>query len=230
MPQGGVKALGGAKLKLVRARLAATPPRRPRTRRSAWWRRRPTWSRRRGSYLSSFTLAVTEVTERANLPMLTLSYSDLITSRGFKYVFQTSATAGSQAEQSLPVIAQARRGRTGAKPEDGRHHHRQHGGLGRLGQADEGAPAEGARHRSWWWTRPSRRRWPTPRRWCRRCARRGPTCCSSCRPSISDAKLVLEKMNEFGLGQGRVPVISFGIAIAEPDMLQHHVAASCCRA
>jgi len=28
-----------------------------------------------GSYLSSFTLAVTEVTERAELPMLTLSYS-----------------------------------------------------------------------------------------------------------------------------------------------------------
>ena len=57
-----------------------------------------------GSYLSSFTLAVTEVTERANLPMLTLSYSDLITQRGFKYIFQTSATSGSQTEQSLPVI------------------------------------------------------------------------------------------------------------------------------
>ena len=37
---------------------------------------------------------------------------------------------------------------------------------------------------------------------------------------ISDAKLVLEKMNEFGLGQGKIPTISFGIAIAEPDMLQ----------
>ena len=37
---------------------------------------------------------------------------------------------------------------------------------------------------------------------------------------ISDAKLMLEKMNEFGLGQGRIPTISFGIAIAEPDMLK----------
>ena len=36
---------------------------------------------------------------------------------------------------------------------------------------------------------------------------------------ISDAKLVLEKMNEFGLGQGRIPTISFGIAVAGPDML-----------
>jgi branched-chain amino acid transport system substrate-binding protein len=37
---------------------------------------------------------------------------------------------------------------------------------------------------------------------------------------ISDAKLMLEKLNEFGLGQGRVPLISFGIAIAEPDLLK----------
>jgi branched-chain amino acid transport system substrate-binding protein len=49
-------------------------------------------------------LAATEVTERAKLPMLTLSYSDLITSRGFKYVFQTSATAAAQAEMALPVV------------------------------------------------------------------------------------------------------------------------------
>src|SRR3569832_1852266 len=56
------------------------------------------------AYLSSFTLAVTEVTERANLPVLTLSYSDLITDRGFKYIFQTSATAASQAKQAMPVV------------------------------------------------------------------------------------------------------------------------------
>ena len=47
-----------------------------------------------GCWLSTFTLAVTEVTERAQLPWLTLSYSDLITGRGFKYVFQSSPTAG----------------------------------------------------------------------------------------------------------------------------------------
>src|SRR5260370_27877272 len=54
------------------------------------------------AYLSSFKLPVTEATERANLPVLTLSYSDLITDRGFKYVFQTSPTAGSQAKKALP--------------------------------------------------------------------------------------------------------------------------------
>ena len=37
-----------------------------------------------GAWLSSFTLAITEVTERAKLPWLTLSYSDVITERGSK--------------------------------------------------------------------------------------------------------------------------------------------------
>ena len=51
--------------------------------------------------------------------------------------------------------------------------------------------------------------------------RRGPTSCFLLPTAISDAKLVLEKMNEFGLGQGRMPTISIGIAIAEPDMLNN---------
>jgi hypothetical protein len=38
------------------------------------------------SLLSSFTLAITEVIERAQLPWLTLSYSDAITNRGFKFL------------------------------------------------------------------------------------------------------------------------------------------------
>src|SRR5882672_11855410 len=84
-----------------------------------------------GAYLSSFTLAVTEVTERANLPVLTLSYSDLITDRGFKYVFQTSATAGSQAKQALPQIMKLAEAASGKKPKTV-DHHRQHRSIGRL--------------------------------------------------------------------------------------------------
>ena len=57
-----------------------------------------------GCWLSTFTLAVTEVTERAELPWLTLSYSDLITGRGFKYVFQSSPTADAQAEEVVPMV------------------------------------------------------------------------------------------------------------------------------
>src|SRR3954447_437071 len=57
-----------------------------------------------GAWLSSFTLAVTEVTERAELPCVTLSYSDQITARGFRYIFQTSPPGGEQARQALPTI------------------------------------------------------------------------------------------------------------------------------
>ena len=46
---------------------------------------------------------------------------------------------------------------------------------------------------------------------------------------ISDAKLVLEKMNEFGMGKGKVPTIAFGIAMFEPDMLKT-MSPECCTA
>jgi branched-chain amino acid transport system substrate-binding protein len=35
---------------------------------------------------------------------------------------------------------------------------------------------------------------------------------------ISDAKLLLEKMNEFGLGRGKLPTIANGAAILDPDL------------
>ena len=49
---------------------------------------------------------LTEVTERAELPVLTLSYSDLLTERGFKYIFQTAAPASRQSEiGGAPVLS-----------------------------------------------------------------------------------------------------------------------------
>jgi branched-chain amino acid transport system substrate-binding protein len=57
-----------------------------------------------GAWLSSFTLGVTEVSERLQVPWLTLSYADSITERGFKYVFQSSPVSGKQAEQALDLI------------------------------------------------------------------------------------------------------------------------------
>ena len=100
---GGVKALGGAKLKLVVLDSGDTTEK-AKNAAQRMVSQETDMVAASGSYLSSFTLAVTEVTERAKLPVLTLSYSDLITSRGFKYVFQTSATAGAQAEMALPVM------------------------------------------------------------------------------------------------------------------------------
>src|ERR1700690_3779946 len=100
---GGVKALGGAKLKLVVIDCGDTTEK-AKNAAQRMVAQETDLVVASGAYLSSFTLAVTEVTERAQLPVLTLSYSDLITERGFKYVFQTSATAGSQARQALPLL------------------------------------------------------------------------------------------------------------------------------
>ena len=57
-----------------------------------------------GSWLSSFTLGVTEVAERLQVPWFTLSYADNITERGFKYTFQSSPVSSLQAEQALDLI------------------------------------------------------------------------------------------------------------------------------
>jgi branched-chain amino acid transport system substrate-binding protein len=43
-----------------------------------------------GAWVSSFTLGVTEVSERRRVPWLSLSFADTITNRGFQYVYQTS--------------------------------------------------------------------------------------------------------------------------------------------
>jgi branched-chain amino acid transport system substrate-binding protein len=112
---GGVKALGGAKLKLV---LYDTGDSAEKAKNAAQRlvAQEPDVVGGIGSWLSSFTLAVTEVTERAELPWLTLSYSDLITGRGFKYIFQTSPTAETQATALLPRIVDLATKSGGGKP------------------------------------------------------------------------------------------------------------------
>ncbi|HKZ06526.1 MAG TPA: ABC transporter substrate-binding protein [Methylomirabilota bacterium] len=100
--QGGIKALGGAKLVLREAdagdsvEKAVSAAQRVLTREKI--------SAGIGSWLSSFTLGVTEVAERLQVPWLSLSYADSITERGFKYTFQTSPVSSLQAEQALELV------------------------------------------------------------------------------------------------------------------------------
>jgi branched-chain amino acid transport system substrate-binding protein len=112
---GGIKSLGGAKVKLV---VLDTGDSAEKAKNAAQRlvSQNPDVVGGFGAWLSSFTLAVTEVTERAELPWLTLSYSDQITGRGFHYVFQTSATADKQSEMALPTIMELAEKSTGKKP------------------------------------------------------------------------------------------------------------------
>src|SRR3954454_9900641 len=86
--QGGIKSLGGAKLEIIYAD-AGDNTEKAKNAAQRLLSDHPDLVGGSGAWLSSFTLAVTEVTERAQLPWLTLSYSDAITNRGFKFVFQT---------------------------------------------------------------------------------------------------------------------------------------------
>jgi branched-chain amino acid transport system substrate-binding protein len=100
---GGIKSLGGAQLKLLIAD-AGDSVEKAKNAAQRLLAQEPDLAGGTGAWLSSFTLAITEVTERAELPWLTLSYSDQITARGFKYVFQTSPTGDEQAQKALPTI------------------------------------------------------------------------------------------------------------------------------
>ena len=142
--QGGIKSLGGAKLKLS-VFDAGDSVEKAKNAAQRMVADSPNLVGATGAYLSSFTLAVTEVTERAQLPVMTFSYSDLITSRGFKYVFQTSATGDQQAEGSLPALHGHGREGVGQAAEDHRHRHGQHRRVGGVREADEGPSARQAR-------------------------------------------------------------------------------------
>jgi branched-chain amino acid transport system substrate-binding protein len=216
--QGGIKALGGAKLKLVVLDCGDTTEK-AKNAAQRMVAQETDLVAATGSYLSSFTLAVTEVTERAHLPMLTLSYSDLITDRGFKYVFQTAATASSQSEQGLPELMKLAESASGKRPKTV--------AIVMDNTATSVATAKALKDKLFAqlglqlvadevWTPPLVDATPLVQKV--RATR--PDLLFFMPNAISDAKLVIEKLNEFGLGQARIPTISFSITIAEPDMLQ----------
>lgn len=214
--EGGIRSMGGAKLKLSVFDTGDTVEK-AKNAAQRMVANAPNLVVATGAYLSSFTLAVTEVTERAQLPVVTFSYSDLITSRGFRYVFQTSATGDQQAEGSLPALMEMAEKASGKRPKTVgivmdntaasvafvkpiKDHQ-----LAKLGLklvVDET------------FTPPLANATPLIQRV--RSAR--PDILFLLPTAISDAKLLLEKMNEFGLGKGRLPTISNGAAILDPDL------------
>ena len=214
---GGIKALGGAKLELVVIDTGDTTEK-AKNAAQRMVAEYPGLVAATGSYLSSFTLAVTEVTERAKLPVLTLSYSDLLTQRGFKYIFQTSASSGSQAAQSMPTLisvaesAGAKRPKKVAIITDNTA-----ASISSVKKIKDDllGPAGLELVVDEVFTPPLADATPLVQKL--RATR--PDMLFFLPTVISDAKLLLEKMNEFGLGQGKIPTISFGIAIAEPDLL-----------
>src|SRR5882724_8824801 len=100
--QGGIKSLGGAKIVLREADAGDSVEKAVSAAQRVLAREKI--SAGIGAWFSSFTLGVTEVAERLEVPWFTLSYADSITERGFKYTFQTSPVSSLQAEQALDLV------------------------------------------------------------------------------------------------------------------------------
>ncbi|MFG1330093.1 ABC transporter substrate-binding protein [Xanthobacter autotrophicus] len=84
---GGIKSLGGAKIKLVAADVPTPNTAAATTQRLI---SQNGVSAVVGAFVSSTTLAASEVTERAGIPLVTFAFADQITGRGYQYVFQVS--------------------------------------------------------------------------------------------------------------------------------------------
>ncbi|MFC5992070.1 ABC transporter substrate-binding protein [Limoniibacter endophyticus] len=215
---GGIKSLGGAKLELVEVDTGDTAEK-AKNAAQRMVSQYPDLVAVTGAWLSSFTLSVSEVTERAELPMLTLSYSDQITSRGFKYIFQLPPTGVIQAQTAMPALMKVAE-TAGAKPmttgiiSDNTASSTsfakpiREGALKELGielkfdqtftppLADATALVQQARsHR--------------------------PNFLIMLGTAVPDDKLLLEKVNEFNLGGGRMPIISSGAHMGAPELLKN---------
>ena len=105
---GGIAELGGAKINLVVADATSTP-----TTAGTVAQRLITHqdiTAVLGAFASSLTLAISEVTERRDIPLLTMSFADQITGRGYKNIFQVVAKAsviGKAQFEYTAAIAQA---------------------------------------------------------------------------------------------------------------------------
>jgi branched-chain amino acid transport system substrate-binding protein len=105
---GGIKELGGAKINLIVADSTSTPT-------TAGTVAQRLISQNDvvailGAFASSLTIAISEVTERQDVPLLTMSFADQITGRGYKNIFQVVAKAsviGKAQFEYTAAIAQA---------------------------------------------------------------------------------------------------------------------------
>jgi len=217
---GGIKSLGGARLKLITAD-AGDSTEKAKNAAQRLVAEHPDMVGATGAFVSSFTLAVTEVTERAELPFLTMSFGDQITARGFKYVFQTSATAGTQARSAMSAVTTVASASNAAPPRkvailmdnnaamvsvaNGMKADR---GLDKLGL---GVVMEEI------FTPPLADATSSVQKL--RTAK--PDLLFLLTTSLSDAKIILERMSEVGLGKGRVPIVASGSHMASPELLRN---------
>ena len=215
---GGIKALGGAKLHLVTVD-SGDSVEKARAAVQRLMADEPALVGATGAFVSSFTLAITEITERAKLPFLTLSYSDQITNRGFKYVFQTSPTASQQAADALPILLKLAQQATDKKATS----------VGVVmdntaspvsftkDMRESGFAKEGLKLTvDEIYTPPLIDATSVVQK----LRNQRPNFAFMLTTNVPDSKLILEKMTEMRIGKGVVPVVTNGGALGAPEMLK----------
>lgn len=101
---GGIQALGGAKLQLVSADTGSDDPNNA----SSVTRRliQENVAALVGAYVSSFSLTATTEAERAKVPIITQSFVDQLTERGYKYTFQIPPKSSAFGVNSVIYMAE----------------------------------------------------------------------------------------------------------------------------
>ena len=163
---GGIKALGGAKLKLIEFDTGDSAEK-AKDAAQRMIAQEPDLVGGFGCWLSSFTLAATEVTERAELPWLTLSYSDADHRPRLQVRVPVLAHRRSRRPRNvLPIIVELARRRAGKRPTKVAIVGDNTAAAGQLPEADPRSRAEESRPDVGRRRDLSRRRWPTRRRSC----------------------------------------------------------------
>jgi branched-chain amino acid transport system substrate-binding protein len=100
---GGIKSLGGAKIRLIPADSSSDNP----AQASSVTRRLITQDKAVilvGCQVSSMTLAAQVEAERAEIPLLSTSYADALVSKGYKYIFKVAPLASALSAAALDDI------------------------------------------------------------------------------------------------------------------------------
>jgi branched-chain amino acid transport system substrate-binding protein len=159
------------------------------------------------------------VTERAKLPWITLSLADSITERGFKYVFQTSATVGEMSKMTLDLVLDLAKASGAPAPKT-------------MAFIADNTPQPTG------FLKPLREKLlkergielvvdeiftppladATPL--VQRIRSRRPELVILLPTGTSDIKLLIEKFKEFNLDRGRIPLISNGAQFGTPELLK----------
>ncbi len=213
--QGGIQSLGGAKMRLITADAGASTETAVNAAKQLV-ADNPDLAGGTGAWLSSFTIAVTEVTEQAHLPWLTVSAADAITTRGYKYIFQTTYPGSMQGAAVVPALIKL--GEVAGKPPKtvaiitdntaspmAFAKPMRDGGFAKVG-------LEVVLDMTY--TPPLTDATPLVER----VRRAKPDLLFFVPTAVSDDKLFFEKLQEFHLGEGRIPVVSQGSSLTDPEL------------